>query len=356
MQQFTKNEQSFLNKIKKSCISAAKRTNIIPSLIGVNAIVESSWESNIDVPFTKNLFNLVVDKNWWGKCYSKDTQKTYNSKSDCKEIGAILLKAYNNYNESINDYADYIISSRRSDNGPYRYSSLIGCLDYKECVDIFLRNGYYRNDDLLYKSKLINIIEKYKLYEWDDMIKSEETIMSKRNRKFIKPEPTEYKIYNDANENDPIISEDEQVVGFVMTADDPTYRVRLDWNKPNTQLIATRDPETAIKEASKHEGYRVYVGEDGEVYKDPWIKEEEPEIEDPNAIKTKSTILPTKGQRVILNNTPVYRNITDENPFRYFTGNNFYYYDSIIVNNRAKITIYRDAKTPDKILGYIDLK
>ena len=352
MQQLTKSEQMFLNKIKKSCISAAKRTNIIPSLIAVNAIIESSWESNIDVPFTKNLFNLTVDKNWWGRCYSKDTQKFYDSKSDCKEVGPILLKVYDNYNQSINDYADYIISVRRSDNGPYRYSLLIGKSDYKECIDIFLRNGYSRNDDLLYKSKLINIIEKYKLYEWDNSIKSEENVMSKRNRKFIKPEPSAYKTFNDINENDPVIKEDEKIVGFAMTSEDPIYRVRLEWDRPSTQLIATRDPKSAILEASKHEGYRVYVGEDGEVYKDPWIVGEESVDEDSNV---KPIIIPTRGRRVTLNNTPVYRSAKDKKPFRYFTGENFYYYDSAVINNRAKITAYKDAKTPDKILGYVDL-
>ena len=52
------------------------------------------------------------------------------------------------------------------------------------------------------------------------------------------------------------------------------YRVRLDWDNPDTQIYASFIYEDALKEAMKHDGYKVYIGDDGEIFFDPWDKSE----------------------------------------------------------------------------------
>ena len=131
------------------------------------------------------------------------------------------------------------------------------------------------------------------------------------------------------------------------------YRVRLEWERPDTQIYATMDLELAKEEASKHEGYIVFNGETGEVVYDPW-EEKEPE---PKPI-FKEVTSPSHYRPVILINTPVYRNAMDEKPFKYFSGK-FYYFDNTITNGRAKICTdpkYILRNQVAKILGYIDIK
>ena len=382
MQQFTVNEQLFLKLIKKPCIEAGLDNNILPSIIAVLAITTSSWGTGVHNGLTNNLFNLTVNDEWYGKCYSRDTQKIYNTKADCNEIGAILYRVYDNYDQSINDWAKYIVTERRSSGGALKYSKLTECLDYKEALSILMRNGFKRgNEDPVYINNLIKIIEKYKLYDWDDSLKikkTEETDVSKKYRKTISittPNSNSQKqVENDTQEQlmgveapveevaeeveDQVeeasyINQEETVYGFKMKASDPVYRVRLDWERPDTQIFASQNSNDAVDEAKKHEGYIVFVGDDGEIFCDPWAKEEEIIEEDLNAVKTKTITVPTAGTRVVLDKTPVYKLATDNKPFMYLSGENFYFYNNDVVNGRARITKYRYSKNPAQILGFI---
>ena len=70
----------------------------------------------------------------------------------------------------------------------------------------------------------------------------------------------------------------------------------------------------------------------------------------------KEIIHPYEGKIINLHDTPVYRNATDEMYFRCISGR-FYFYDSTIVNGRAKITAtqHMPKKNPSYILGYINI-
>ena len=385
MQQFTVNENLFLKLIKRPCIEAGIGNDILPSVIAVFAITISSWGTGVHNGLTNNLFNLTVDDKWYGKCYSRDTQKIYDTKKDCNEIGAILYRVYDNYEQSIQDWAEYIVTQRRSSGGALKYSKLINCLDYKEALSILLRNGFKRgNEDPAYINNLINIIEKYKLYDWDDMLKikkTEETNVSKKYRRTIsittpnnipqkqdendiKEQPVENTIQDEAlpeetesedTQDVSYIEDEETVYGFKMRSDDPVYRVRLAWDKPSTQIFASQNPKDALEEANKHEGYIVFVGDEGKIYKDPWAKEEEVINDDPNAAKVKNIVVPTAGTRVVLNKTPIYKMVDDTKPFMYLTGENFYYYNNEVIDGRVRITKFRYTNKPSQILGFIDI-
>ena len=157
-------------------------------------------------------------------------------------------------------------------------------------------------------------------------------------------------------EKEVIEEQEEEVVlkpNLTVPAMVTIYRVRLEWERPDTQIYATMDLDLAKEEASKHEGYIVFNGETGEVVYDPW-EEKEPE---PKPI-FKEVTSPSHYRPVVLINTPVYRNAMDKKPFKYFSGK-FYYFDNTVTNGRAKICTdpkYILRNQVAKILGYIDIK
>ena len=334
----------FINKYKKDCIESGKQNHILPSFIMMTAIMSSDFGEKTECVLSRNLFLTPVQNNY-DKCYSLDSQKIYDRADDAreKEPGTILIKTYDTYNESIYDFSNTLINTRRSKDGPYKYHNIMDCNDYKEFIDKIVRDGfieeyYHMNPDINMICEMINIIEKYKLYEFD----KEDESVSKKSRKTYK------KTVSKVQETEEVCTDKKEL----MENYTKMYRVMLDWEKIETKIFASPILKDAIEEASKHEGYKVY-DDDGNLIKDPWKKEEL--VENDNI---KTLVIPQGGERVILNKTPVYRSANSKVPFKYFTGDEFYYYDDTITNNRAKITKHKAAfliKNPILILGYIEL-
>ena len=174
--QLTSNETMFLNMIKPVCIKQSVQEKIAPSVMAALAIVISDWGTTKDFLLTRNVYMIPVDRDWYGKCYSKDTGKIYNSVENCPEIGSSLYRVYSTHQDSINDFISILMSSRRSKNGPLRYESLVRCVDYKESTYRLVRAEFMttylnRREDPWYAGYLQTIIEKYGLYEWDEELK-----------------------------------------------------------------------------------------------------------------------------------------------------------------------------------------
>lgn len=341
-------EKIFIYKYKNECINSGKEYNILPSFLMMMAITISDFGEYTPCVLSKNLY-LLPTKDNYSKCYSLDSQKIYNNSKEAyeKEVGVSLISVYDNYNDSIKEFAKRIATTRRSENGPYKYQNLIGCRDYKEFIEKMCRDGlieeyYHRIPDNIFIGSMINTIENYKLYELDSIL--EENSVSKRNRR-------NYKIdIQEVQETEEVCTNKEEL----MEECREMYRVMMDWNNPETQIFASPIIEDAIEEAFKHEGYKVY-NSNGELENDPWVIKEEEQAETSNV---KKLIIPQGGERVVLNKTPIYQSANSKTPFKYLSGDDFYYYDGSIVNNRAKITKNSSAfliKNPILILGYIDL-
>lgn len=176
MQQITSAEKTFLDMIKKTCIDTCVANKITPSVVASLGIIISNWGTSKEFALTRNIYLLRTDNKWYGKCYSKDSGIIYDKVSDCKESGAILYRVYDDHRDSIKDFIYNLIESRRSENGPLRYASIIGCTDYKETVNRLVRHGFMQHylnrvDDVEYISTIIAILEKYELFLWDDYLK-----------------------------------------------------------------------------------------------------------------------------------------------------------------------------------------
>ena len=339
--QLSLDQSTFLEMIKTTCIQEATKNKILPSIIASLGIVISNWGTTKEFYNTRNIYLLPVN-DWNSRCYSKLSEAFYDTKEECNENGAILYRVYGDHKESIIDFISYLVNTKRSVDGPLKYNNILQEENYKEAIDKLIRSGFiedylHMNLDINYINSLVNIIERYHLYEWDTQLK-EELEMSKKKRHQKEEQPIE--------EPAPII---EQTIEHM-------YRVRLDWNKCDTQIFASPSYDDALEVALKHEGYKIYIDDDGELFEDPWIKKleivEEQEID--NGPKPIRHIMP--GKPVVLNNTPVYRGVHDKRPMGRLTGQ-FFFYDGTVINNRGKITTHKhiEKKDPKLITGYIDL-
>ena len=353
MGNITEEQKLFFDSIKDECIKVGNKNNILPSVIGGIAALISNYGNSDSYRETNNLFSMTVDDNWFGTCYSVDTRITYENPKACDEKNFILLKAFMSSEECIDHFADFILSARRSKNGPFKYSSIVGDMDYKSVINRLGRLGFNHEFTYTTTSYFFNtcvaIIENSGIYEWDNEVKD----MSRkriRNKMVVNNQNNEVAEQSLETEESAIAVEEEQISHM--------YRVRLEWEKPDTQIFASPDYDAAKAKALEHEGYKIYIDDDGELFEDPWMKKEEVK---PVAVPTtipgvKEVIQPYEGKVINLHDTPVYRNATDEMYFRCISGR-FYFYDETIVNGRAKITAtqHMPKKNPSYILGYINI-
>ena len=371
--QLSNNETMFLNMIKPTCIKRSVENRICPSVMAALAIDISNWGTSKLFSHTRNIYAIKANKkDWFAACYSLKTNETYINPSKCDEYWLTLYRVYSNHQTSIYDFIELIASSRISSFGPLRYISLNRCSDYIEAIKRLQRaefDIYYLNkkQDQSYWSHLQNLIEDYKLYEWDEELKKaleeEENTMSKKRHIYIDRHTNTINETVEITDNVNIVAEnatDDIIKDNTNTEEiiEHIYRIRLDWDRPDTQIYSSTDYTSAKEEAMKHEGYKIYIDDDGELFEDPWkgfydVQEEPTEI-DPDI---KSVIHPIPGKSITLNNTPVFKKAIDKAPFCYLSGN-FYFYDNTIVLGRARITRIKNPKNPSDphlILGYINI-
>lgn len=351
--------ERFIKSIEQSCKNVGLYSKILPSILASQAILISQYGMETHSLLSRNLYHLTVDDKWEGMCYNKDDSKTYANKQlardNSKVTAPILYRVYNDFYESIEDYANFLLCTRRSQNGPLKYNkNLTNIRDYKEFIDVLWRNGYAQDflhipdGDIVYKNDWIYLIEELKLNEWDMFVIEETDRMSNRaRRKAMKSFSKSVDVSS--------IQEMENENKKTFTEDDPIYRVRKTWEDQPSQLIATQDIDIAMSEAMKHAGYKVYVGENGELFKDPWVKTQEPVEEAPKTLINEVNVIQARMPITLNKKIPVYNSYVSKKPHFYISGT-LYFYDNVVKNNKVKITktAYKD-KTKNVVIGYVSI-
>lgn len=356
----TSSEKKFLEKLKPKAMEIMKRNKLLASITGAQAILESNWGTSELATKANALFGIKANDDWTGPVYSKDTKEYYDDKIDAVEVTA-LFRAYNNWDESIEDRTLYLLNRRISPDGPFRYDNLVGEFDYRTAADLLQRDGYATDPN--YPNKLIAIIEKYELYKWDDAVKTDIQDAGGemyRVRKSWEDESSQLIAAIDVTNAIKVADENpgykvfncEGAVVYDPAQYSEIYRVRLSWDQPNTQICANKNLVYAKKEAQKHEGYKVF-DHNGQVVYDPWVKNEPVKDDKPNA---KPIILPIPGDSITLNNTAIYRTSNDKIPFIFMSGI-YYIYEDKIYNGRIRITRHKDriCICPEHIFGFVNM-
>jgi peptidoglycan hydrolase-like protein with peptidoglycan-binding domain len=146
-------QTEFIETIGQAAQADMKRTGILASLTVAQACLESNWGKSGLATKGKNLFG-IKGKGPAGSI----TMPTYEWERGQKiKINAAFRK-YNTWAESIADHSALFLRLSR-------YKNLIGEKDYKRACQKVQQDGYAT--DPKYAANLISMIEKYKLYRFD---------------------------------------------------------------------------------------------------------------------------------------------------------------------------------------------
>ena len=159
LSEIDQNQSHFLSAIKQGAMDGAKE-GILPSITAGQAILESGWgSSELAKAPNNNLFGIKDSEDWNGEIVTVPTQEYVNG--DYIKINAAFRK-YTSWNDSVVDHAKFFTSTEWRKNN---YRKVVNETDYRIAAQE-LKNAGYATDPS-YAGKLISLIEAYKLYEWD---------------------------------------------------------------------------------------------------------------------------------------------------------------------------------------------
>lgn len=147
--------EQFFNKIKPYVVDDMQKSGILASLTAAQAFIESSKGNSGLTAKGNNLFGIKGTYN--GQSIKMLTTEYVNHKY--VKVYADFRK-YPSWAESIADHSAMF-------NRMARYKNLRGEKDYKRAAKNVRLDGYCTDPN--YTQKLISVIEKYKLHEWDSV-------------------------------------------------------------------------------------------------------------------------------------------------------------------------------------------
>lgn len=208
-------EAQVIAKVGALFTANQKKSGILASVSMAQFILESGYGKSELAQGANNCFGMKksLSGNTWGgstwdgsSVYTKKTQEQ-NADGSYMTITADFRR-YGCIEDSIADHSAYLLGAKNGNK--LRYDGLKGCMDYRKAVQIIKDGGYATS--LTYVDKLCNIIERWKLTQYD--VKAEST--------------------------------------------DSYYRVRKSWDEAKSQLGAYKVLANAKKCANKNPGYTVY--------------------------------------------------------------------------------------------------
>jgi hypothetical protein len=155
------NQDIFINKVKDKAVTDMKSHGVLASLTIAQAILESGWGSSNLATTANNLFG--IKRNGYDNYVTVTTTEEIDG--EIVEVVAEFRK-YNSWDESIADHTLYL-TTRELSEGVLRYGNLLWKTDYKEVCKLILEDGYSTYST--YTQLLVDLIERYKLYEYDNI-------------------------------------------------------------------------------------------------------------------------------------------------------------------------------------------
>lgn len=163
-------EADAIKKVGALFTADQKKSGILASVSLAQFILESGYGKSELAQNANNIFgmkcslsgNTWSDSSWDGK--SKYTKKTQEQNLDGSMVTITAdFRKYPCIEDSIADHSAYLLGAMNGKK--LRYDGLKGCMDYKKAVQIIKDGGYATS--LSCVGKLISIIEKWKLTEYD---------------------------------------------------------------------------------------------------------------------------------------------------------------------------------------------
>ena len=145
----------FIERIAPLAIKYMNQEGILASLTLAQAIIESDFGRSELAVEANNLFGMKANSTWKGAIYKKRTTEIVNGRTI--DIESNFCK-FISQEECIKYRSTVFLKMDR-------YKPLWGVTDYKVAAQTIYECGYAT--DPKYPKKLIDVIEKYKLYEYD---------------------------------------------------------------------------------------------------------------------------------------------------------------------------------------------
>lgn len=147
-------DKTFLAKIKPYVIKDMQTSGILASLTAAQAFIESNKGNSGLTTKANNLFGIKG-------AYQEQSVKMLTTEyyNGIKQRVYADFRKYPSWLESIADHSSMF-------NRMSRYANLRGLTDYKLACKYVKDDGYATSPT--YTQTLINTIEKYRLYEWDN--------------------------------------------------------------------------------------------------------------------------------------------------------------------------------------------
>lgn len=158
----TSKQKKFISKIGSEATTDSCKSGILASITTAQAILESAYGTSTLAIKANNLFGIKNNDAWDGKTYTVVSKEEINGKLVDKKS---KFRKYNSWAESIADHSDYLCT-RSFDNGKtFLYEDVIEESDYKKAAKALQTAGYSTYSS--YASQLIDLIERYNLYQYD---------------------------------------------------------------------------------------------------------------------------------------------------------------------------------------------
>ena len=154
----------FYEDVKQQALVSWTTHKILPSVVVAQFILESGWRPGgtlsalADAP-NHNLFGIKASTDWTGRRVNMPTREVGPQGSYWVNAD---FRAYDSWSDSIRDHAAFFTNNEWRKNN---YRHVINERDYKKACRALQNAGYAT--DPSYASKLIGIVESYKLFELD---------------------------------------------------------------------------------------------------------------------------------------------------------------------------------------------
>jgi flagellum-specific peptidoglycan hydrolase FlgJ len=148
----------FVDQSARIAIIEMKRTGIPASIKIAQSIVETNWGNSLLSREANNYFGIKC-KSWWTGLTIYKVDDDRDSKGN---LIPSCFRSYDSMEQSFKDHSEFLL------NSPF-YKPLfqLDLLDYKAWARGLKECGYATDPN--YANRLIETIEKYKLYKYDDM-------------------------------------------------------------------------------------------------------------------------------------------------------------------------------------------
>lgn len=165
--------QKYIEKYKKIAIQEMERAGIPASIKLAQALLESGAGKSDLAKRANNHFGIKCGKYWEGKGYYKKDDD-YNDRG---ELIKSCFRVYKNPEASFIAHSEFLLDPSKHERYGFLFDYKI--TDYKAWAKGLRRAGYATSKS--YSRKLIDIIERYKLNEYDEMDSREIRDLSERD-------------------------------------------------------------------------------------------------------------------------------------------------------------------------------